>query len=108
MTISTTQDMTRFVFVFTTTAESNILHAINVKCQTKGGTPVTPRDEGKNRWKKEKKESIKICIQTGKKRNWEKLIGKSNSCKDFKIRSIRHQKKTKTKKPKKKDLNTLE
>ena len=68
--------MTRFVFVFTTTAESNILHTINVKCQTKGGTPVTPRDEGKNRWKKEKKESIKICIQTGKKRNWEKLIGK--------------------------------
>ena len=94
--------MTRFVFVFTTTAESNILHTINVKCQTKGGTPVTPWDEGKNRWKKEKKESIKICIQTGKKRNWEKLIGKSNSCKDFKIRSIRHQKKTKTKKPKKK------
>ena len=55
--------MTRFVFVFTTTAESNILHAINVKCQTKGGTPVTPRDEGKNRWKKEKKKALKYAFK---------------------------------------------
>ena len=50
-----------------------------------------------------KRKHKKICIQTGKKRNWEKLIGKSNSCKDFKNQEYKTSEKTKQTKQKQKN-----
>ena len=42
--------MSRFVFIFTARAESNILHTVDVESQTKRSSAMTPRDERKYGW----------------------------------------------------------